>query len=153
MALAQLNIGKLRAGRDDPRMADFFGNLDRINAAAERMPGFVWRLKDESGNATAIVWPGDPETVVNLTVWDSVETLEKFVFQTAHRAIYARKHEFFEGPSQPIFVMWFVPDGHIPTVDEACERLEHYRAHGGSDFAFGWADVPSAKLWQEKRCA
>ena len=111
MALAQLNIGKFRAGRDDPRMADFFGNLDRINAAAERMPGFVWRLKDESGNATNLAWSDDPDLIANLTVWESVEALEKFVFQTAHRAIYARKHEFFEVPSQPIFVMWLVPDG------------------------------------------
>ncbi|HET7084941.1 MAG TPA: DUF3291 domain-containing protein [Rhizomicrobium sp.] len=153
MQLAQLNIGKFRAGRDDPRMADFFNNLDRINAAAERMPGFVWRLKDDSGNATNIAWPGEPDMAVNLTVWQSVEALEKFVFQTAHRAIYARKHEFFEPPAQPVFVMWFVPDSQLPTVEEARERLEHYRAHGGSEHAFGWADVPSAKLWQEKRCA
>src|SRR5579859_3941373 len=153
MQLAQLNIGKFKGGRNDPAMADFFGNLDRINAAAERMPGFVWRLKDDSGNATAISWIGEPGFAVNMSVWESVEALEKFVFQTAHRGIYARKHEFFELPAQPTFVMWFVADGHIPTLDEARERLEHYRAHGGSDHAFGWADVPSAKLWQEKRCA
>ncbi len=53
-------------------MADFFANLDRINAMAERMPGFVWRLKDESGNATAIPWPGDPTMNVNMSVWESV---------------------------------------------------------------------------------
>ena len=153
MALAQLNIGKFAAGRDDPRMADFFGNLDRINAAAERMPGFVWRLKDDSGNATDIAWAGDPSFAVNLTVWESVEALEKFVFMTAHRGIYARKHEFFEPSSEPTFVMWHVAEGHIPTMEEAKERLDHYRLNGGSEFAFGWADIPSAKLWQEKRCA
>ena len=35
-------------GPDDPRMADFYNNLARVNALAERMPGFVWRLKDET---------------------------------------------------------------------------------------------------------
>ena len=153
MQLAQFNIGKFKAGRDDPAMAYFFDNLDRINAMAERMPGFVWRLKDETGNATNIPWAGDPGFAVNMSVWDSVEALEKFVFQTVHRGIYARKHEFFEVPKEPNFVMWFVPDGHIPSLEEARERLEHYRANGGSEFAFGWADLPSAKLWQEKRCA
>ena len=151
--LAQLNIGKLRALRDDPRMVDFFDNLDRINAAAERMPGFVWRLKDESGNATNIPWAGDPASVANLTVWEDVEALERFVFMTAHRGIYARKHEFFDPSSEPSFVMWYVAAGHIPSLHEAKERLDHYRLHGGSEYAFGWADVPAAKLWQEKRCA
>jgi hypothetical protein len=152
MQLAQLNIGKFRGPRGDPRMADFYDNLDRVNAVAERMPGFVWRLKDDSGNATEIPWAGDPSFAVNMSVWDSVEALERFVFMTVHRGIYARKHEFFDVPEQPTFVMWFVPDGHIPTLKEAQARLEHYRAHGGGEFAFGWNDVPAAKLWQEKRC-
>ncbi len=153
MHLAQLNIGKFRGPKGDPAMADFYDNLDRINAMAERMPGFVWRLKDDSGNATDIPWAGDPSFAVNLTVWESAEALERFVFMTAHRGIYARKHEFFEPPQQPTFVMWLVADGHIPSLEEARERLEHYRAHGGGEFAFGWAELPSAKLWQEKRCA
>ena len=96
MHLAQLNIGRLKGGKDDPRMVDFFANLDRINAVAERMPGFVWRLKDETNNATAMTAPGDETVAVNLTVWESAETLEKFVWQTAHAKIYARKHEWFE---------------------------------------------------------
>jgi hypothetical protein len=152
MQLAQLNIGKFRGPREDPRMADFYDNLDRVNAVAERMPGFVWRLKDDSGNATDIPWAGDPAFAVNMSVWASVEALERFVFMTVHRGIYARKHEFFDVPAEPTFVMWFVPDGHIPTLQEAQARLEHYRAQGGDEFAFGWNDVPAAKLWQEKRC-
>ena len=50
--LAQLNIGRLRYPTDDPRMADFMNNLDLVNGLAERSHGFVWRLKDDSGNAT-----------------------------------------------------------------------------------------------------
>ena len=86
--LAQLNIGKFRSVRNDPAMSGFFDNLDRINAVAERMPGFVWRLKDDSGNATNIPWVGDPAMAVNLSVWESIEALEKFVWQTAHTKIY-----------------------------------------------------------------
>ncbi len=39
--LAQLNIGVIRAAMNSPVMADFAANLDRINALAESMPGFV----------------------------------------------------------------------------------------------------------------
>ena len=134
--LAQLNIGKLRGGRDDSAMAGFFDNLDRVNAAAERMPGFVWRLKDDSGNATNIPWVGDPNMAVNLSVWESVEALEKFVWQTVHTKIYARKAEFFEKPATPHFVRWWIEAGHIPTVGEAKERLLHLEAHGPTADAF-----------------
>jgi hypothetical protein len=151
--LAQVNIGRVLGGPDDPRMADFYSNLARVNALAERMPGFVWRLKDDSGSsAMALHWPGDPTMNVNMSVWESAEALGKFVFQTVHRSIYARKHEFFEMPATPTVAMWWIPAGHILTLEEAKERLDHYIAHGPSDFAFGWADLPSAKLWQEKRC-
>lgn len=154
MHLAQVNIGRVLGGPDDPRMADFYNNLARINAMAERMPGFVWRLKDAEGNsAIGVHWPGDPAMAVNMSVWESGEALGKFVFQTVHRNIYARKPEFFEMPKAPTVAMWWVPVGHIPTLEEAKERLDHYIAHGPSTFAFGWAELPSAKLWQEKRCA
>jgi hypothetical protein len=153
MHLAQLNIGKLKGGKDDPAMAGFFDNLDRINAVAERMPGFVWRLKDDSDNATNIPWPGDAGIIANLTVWESVETLEKFVWQTAHTRIYGRKGEFFEKMQTPHFVMWWIEAGHVPTLEEAKERLDHLTANGPSEFAFGWETAPAARLWQDKRCA
>ena len=152
--LAQVNIGRLRGGPDAPHMVDFYANLARINALAERMPGFVWRLKDDTGDgALALHWPGDVTMNVNLTVWESADALGKFVFQTVHRGIYARKHEFFEMPDKPTVAMWWIPAGHIPSLTEAKERLDHYVAHGPSDFAFGWADLPSAAIWREKRCA
>jgi uncharacterized protein DUF3291 len=80
--LAQFNIARLRYPLDDPRLADFVGNLDRINALAERMPGFVWRLMDASGNATNIKVSDDPRVISNMAVWVSVEALEKYVWQT-----------------------------------------------------------------------
>ena len=154
MHLAQVNIGKVRGGPDDPRMADFYDNLARVNAMAERMPGFVWRLKDESGDsAMALHWPGDDSMAVNMSVWETADDLGRFVFQTVHRNIYARKHEFFEMPRETTVAMWWVDPGHVPTLDEAKARLDHLNIHGASEFAFGWADLPSAKLFLEKKCA
>jgi len=154
MHLAQVNIGRVLGGPDDPRLADFYNNLARVNAMADRMPGFVWRLKDETGDsATMLHWPGDATMAVNMSVWETAEDLGRFVFQTVHRTIYARKHEFFEMPVDVTVAMWWVEPGHIPTLDEARARLDHLNTHGPSDFAFGWADLPSAKLFLEKKCA
>jgi uncharacterized protein DUF3291 len=152
--LAQVNIGRVLGGSDDPRMADFYANLARVNAMAERMPGFVWRLKDDSGDsAMALHWPGDAGMAVNMSVWEDGDALGRFVFQTGHKKIYARKQEFFETPVQLTVAMWWIDPGHIPTLDEAKERLDHLNAHGPSEFAFGWAELASAQQWQEKRCA
>ena len=94
--LAQLNIGRLRCPTDDPRMADFFNNLDLVNALAERSKGFVWRLKDDSDNATNIRPFDDPNMAVNLSVWESIEALEHFVWQTVHKQFYDRRPEWFD---------------------------------------------------------
>ncbi len=147
MHLAQLNIGRFKGGPDDPGMADFFANAERINALGEGMPGFVARVTENSP------WANDPGMAVNMSVWESAEALEKFVWQTVHAKIYNRKGEFFEEHEKPHLVMWWVKDGHLPTLADAKVRLDHLIAHGPSEHAFGWAELPSAKLWQEKRCA
>jgi hypothetical protein len=151
--LAQLNIGRIRYPLDDPRMADFVNNLDRVNAIAEHTPGFIWRLQDNSGNATAIHAFDDPRMLLNMSVWEPVEALERFVWQTVHKRIYGRRPEWFEPLDRPHFVMWWVPAGHRPDLAEAKGRLEHLWAHGPSDYAFGWESIPSAQLWKTARCA
>jgi Domain of unknown function (DUF3291) len=150
--LAQLNIGRLRYPTDDPRMADFMNNLILVNGLAERSTGFVWRLQDDSGNATNIRPYADPQMAVNLSVWESVEALERFVWQTVHKRFYGRRPDWFEQMDRPHFVMWWVPAGHRPTIGEAKERLEHLPAHGPSEHAFGWESVPAAQLWKTARC-
>src|ERR1700678_4289780 len=138
--IAQLNIGRFRYPTDDPRMATFMTNLDRINTLAERSEGFVWRLKDNSNNATAIRPASDLSMAVNLSVWGSVEALERFVWATVHKQFYNRKGDWFEKAGTPHFVMWPIPSGHIPSLEEATERLDHLTRNGDSDdFAFGWS--------------
>src|SRR6266852_6228623 len=132
--LAQLNIGRLRYDLDDPRLADFIDNLARVNAIAERSEGFVWRLQDETGNATNIRAFEDPCMAVNMSVWESVEALEKYVWQTVHKRFYGRRGEWFEKLDGPHLVMWWVPKDHRPTVQEALARLDHLKLHGPTDY-------------------
>jgi hypothetical protein len=150
--LAELNIGRIRYELDDPRMAEFADNLALVNGIAERSSGFVWRYTDESGNATS-TRPYDSLTIVNVSVWENVESLEKYVWQTVHKRFYGRRHEWFDKFEGPYFVMWWVPVGHRPTIQEAVERLEHLKAHGPSGHGFGWESLASAQLWKTARCA
>ncbi len=153
MHLAQLNIAHPRFPLDDPRMAGFVDNLDRVNAVAERSPGFVWRLVGDENDATDLRLPGDPDAIVNMSVWESAGHLEHFVWNTVHKRIYHRKGEWFAALGKPYFVMWPVAAGHRPGLAEAAGRLDHYTRHGGSDHAFGWEGLPHLKRWMEERCA
>ena len=152
--LAQLNVGHIRYATDDARMAEFMGALDAVNALAERSPGFVWRLKDDaSNNATNILVSPDPHFLINMSVWETAEQLEHFVWNTVHKRIYQKKGNWFAPMATPHFVMWWISAGHTPTPQEALERLSHLTQHGPSDHAFGWESLPNIKLWMNQRCA
>lgn len=149
MHLAELNIGRLIAPTDSPRVAEFMNNLDRINGLGKRMPGFVWMSEGSGepgrGNTDNTV-DGDPQYVTNLTVWEDFKSLETFVFKTLHAKFMARKDEWFEVLDEQQFVMWWIEEGHIPTLSEAMGRLQELRDNGPSPRAFGWDDIRSGRV-------
>jgi hypothetical protein len=136
--LAQLNVGHVRHPVEHPLMEEFTENLDRINSLAESSPGFVWRFQTASGNATDAIhpWSDDAFLIVNLSVWQSPKHLKEFVYNTEHFGFYQRRAEWFERAVKPHSVLWWIPAGHTPTLEEAAERLEHYRTHGATAYAF-----------------
>jgi Domain of unknown function (DUF3291) len=133
--LAQLNIARLRAPIDSPEVADFVALLPEVNGLAERSPGYVWRLQDESGDATALR-PFEPDVIVNLTVWQSVESLRGFVYRTAHLEPMRRRRDWFVPADEAYLVLWWIPAGVLPTIAEAAERLDLLRRKGPSPEAF-----------------
>ena len=133
--LAQLNIALMKEPLESPGMADFVANLDRINALAESSPGFVWRLQTEEGDATALRPMGE-ETLVNISVWKDVNSLNHYVYKTAHVEIMRRRKEWFERMREAFFVLWWVPRGHRPTIEEAKAKLEILRVKGPTAEAF-----------------
>ncbi len=149
--VAQFNIARIRFPLGDPRMKEFVDNVERVNGLAETIEGFVWRLQDESGNAMNMKVYDDPRMLPNLTLWENVEALERFVWQTLHRRFYTCREEWFEHIETPL-VMWFMPAGHRPSLAEGVARLDHLKAHGPSDYAFGWDRIPAAKQWRTARC-
>ena len=134
--IAQLNIALAKAPLDDPLLADFMAQLDAVNAMAEASPGFVWRLKSDSGNATDIRAYDDPRMIVNMSVWESIDALFAFTYKTAHTKVMNRRKQWFEPLPGPHLVLWWVPAGTIPTVAEAQQRLQYLAQHGPSATAF-----------------
>lgn len=138
MHLAELNIARAKYDMDAPEIKDFVDNLDKVNGIAEQSAGFIWRLKDDSGNATDIQAFDDPRVVLNMSVWLDVDSLKDFMFKTFHRDIMKRKGEWLDRPKEATYVLWWVEEGHIPTIDEALTRLHHLRANGESPKAFSF---------------
>jgi hypothetical protein len=134
--LAQLNIGIIRAPMDSAVMVDFANNLDPVNAIADSAPGFVWRLQTEEGNATSIRPFENENLLLNMSVWHDLESLRTFVYTTLHAEFLRRRREWFERMSEAYMVLWWVPRGHIPSIDEAMARLETLRHQGPTAEAF-----------------
>ena len=151
--LAQLNIARPRGPLDGPVMAEFMANLDRINALGDASPGFVWRLQGEDGNATALEQPFGPDIIVNLTVWQDLDSLRAFVFRTEHVAFLRRRAEWFERLAGPPTVLWWVPAGHRPTLPEAKARLDLLTGSGPTAAAFTFARAFAADGTSARRGA
>ena len=134
--IAQVNIGRIRAELSDPVMAGFVNRLDEINALAESSPGFVWRLAGAENNATYLRPFEDAWMILNMSVWDSVEHLWQFVYQTSHRELLRQRHAWFEKLTNVYAALWWVPAAHFPSVDEAKQRLTHLEKNGPTQFAF-----------------
>jgi hypothetical protein len=134
--LAQLNVGRMVAPLDAPEIDGFRAQLDPINALADADPGLVWRLQTESGNATDIRPTEDDLFLINLSVWRTIEALRAFTYTTAHVQVLRQRRSWFQQLAAAHLVLWWVPAGHIPTVEEALARLDRLRRGGPTPAAF-----------------
>jgi hypothetical protein len=134
--LAQANLARLRWPLDSPEVAEFVAGLDRINRLAERSPGFVWRFGEQSDHANLAEATGDPQLLINLSVWTGYEPLHAFVYRGAHGGFVRRRAVWFERIPTPATVLWWVPSGHRPDVPEALARIRHVRRYGPTPRAF-----------------
>jgi hypothetical protein len=134
--LAQLNVGRLVAPAGRPEVAEFFDRLAEINAVADAAPGFVWRLVDEAGADATSLRPYDDVTLVNLSVWESVEALSAYVYRSAHLDVLRQRRQWFLPPAGPHLVLWWIPAGERPTLDDAGRRLARLTREGPGPDAF-----------------
>ena len=133
--LAQLNIAKMKYPIDDPEMVDFVDELDNINSLADDASGFVWRLQGDDGNATAIRFFGS-DVLVNMSVWQDAESLHDYVYRSAHNKIMSQRKRWFDRIDDAYSVLWWMPAGHIPSLEEAQQRLHTFDLNGPSEQSF-----------------
>jgi Domain of unknown function (DUF3291) len=139
--LAQVNISKLLEPIDSSLLADFVAQLDEINALAEQSKGFVWRLKGDNENATALRVFEDDMIIINMSVWETIEDLKEFAFKTAHVFVMKDRNKWFEKPQDAALALWWIPVGHIPTPQEAKERLASINKNGSTAFAYTFKNI------------
>jgi hypothetical protein len=87
-------------------MAGFVSRLSEINAIADAAPGFVWRLKSEDRDATAIRLNDDDLIHVNLSVWENPSTLRDFVYRSSHREMLRQRRYWFHAIGELTLVLW-----------------------------------------------
>jgi len=133
-----MNLAFLKAPLDSPALAGFVTELGRINALAESAPGFVWRLQDDAGDATALRPLGDA-TLINMSVWQDLDSLRCYVYESEHVEFLRRRRDWFVQSGETRLVMWWTRAGHIPGVAEALDRLALLKAQGPTQEAFTFA--------------
>ncbi|MFC5828593.1 DUF3291 domain-containing protein [Nonomuraea insulae] len=142
MHLAELNIAHMRAPIDSPELAEFVAQLEPINALADAAPGFVWRLKESEADPTAtIIHDYGDHLLITFSVWESLESLWNYVYRTPHLDVLRRRREWFLRMAEPYMVMWWIPEGHIPSLAEGMRRLERLKAEGPSPEAFTYKNT------------
>jgi len=94
----------------------------------------VWRLKSDAD----VIYPASlsEASLVNMSVWESVEALRNYTYSGRHLEVFRDRGKWFAAQEGPRLVAWWIPAGHIPTLEEAQARLEHVREHGPTEFAF-----------------
>lgn len=124
---------------DDPIMSGFVARLDEINTLAENSKGFVWRFKTAAGDATYLRPFDDTRILFNLSVWETLEDLRSFVYISDHLELLKSKANWIAKLGESHLALWWIRKSHIPSVDEALEKLRCIQTKGPSSDAFTFA--------------
>jgi len=140
--IAEINIARMKGVNiNDPIMNEFVENLDRVNNLAENSEGFVWRLKDDNNDATSFNPYNDEQVIVNMSVWETIESLETFVYKTFHTDFLKRRKEWFHSYGKVYTAMWWIPKGEFPTIQEGVDKLDSLQKNGASEAVFDFRNT------------
>ena len=135
--LSQINVARIKGVNiNDPVMTEFVDNLEKINGLAENSRGFVWRLKDDSNSSVYLKVYDDEQVIINISVWEDIESLENFVYKTFHTDLLKRRKEWFQKFGSAHIAMWWIESGKYPSVEESINRLEYLQKNGASEIVF-----------------
>lgn len=135
--LAQINVARMRGVTINDRiMQEFVENSEQVNRLAESSKGFIWRLKDESNNSISFNPFNDEQVIINLSVWEDIESLEYFTYKTFHTEFIKRRKEWFQKYGKAHYALWWIKKNEFPDLTESINKLELLQTHGPSQDAF-----------------
>ena len=140
--LAQFNIARMKSKNiTSVGMKSFVSQLDHINRLAEMSPGFIWRLKDDDNTAIAFNPYNDPQIIVNLSVWESFNSLKFFTYNSEHVRLMQKRKQWFQNYGNAYYALWWVSKDNIPSLLEAQKRLDYLQMNGPSPYSFNFKKV------------
>jgi hypothetical protein len=119
-------------------MAEFDASLEDLYLLAEAHPGFIWRIPDGIAADQLQVLNFDERISATVSVWDTVEALKDYTFESLHGDYLKRAGEWFEAVDGPQLVIWNVDQTNRPSFREAFNRLEILKRDGPTDDIYGW---------------
>ncbi|MDQ7050802.1 MAG: DUF3291 domain-containing protein [Enterobacterales bacterium] len=137
--LAQINIAQAKDSMQSPVMDGFVKRLDEINQLAEQSEGFIWRLKTEQGDATGINAFEDDRLIINLSLWNNLDSLKHYVYQSVHIDLIQDKKHWFNKIKPAHLALWWIPEGCIPSIEQGKQKLQYLQNHGASASVFTFA--------------
>ncbi|GAA0397042.1 DUF3291 domain-containing protein [Cocleimonas flava] len=134
--IAQINIAQAKADKDSEIMSGFISRLDEIHTLADNAPGFIWRLETEDGDDGSVSVFNDPLLLINMSVWRDIDSLRAFVYKSIHIELLQDRDAWFDKMGEIHQTLWWVPAGHIPTIQEGKDKLDQIREFGPTAEAF-----------------
>ena len=134
--LAQINIAKVVDSMESDAMKGFVERLDEINTLADRSSGFVWSLQTAAGDATSIQAFDEAQMIINMSVWKDIESLKLFVYKSVHVELIRDRDAWFNKMLNLHQALWWIPVGHVPTIEEGKMKLEYLQKNGPSEKVF-----------------
>ena len=144
--LAVYNFNNFRVRADEPVNQGFHDRNDLNFRAAETSEGFVARSGYEGEERPESWGPqvfprfhidnGDGWAPATLSLWRDLTSLYAFTYSAIHIEAMRNARQWFDPHTWPPYVLWWVSEGHVPTWQDGCERLEYLHDHGSSAFAF-----------------
>ncbi|MEA9977281.1 MULTISPECIES: DUF3291 domain-containing protein [unclassified Pseudomonas] len=132
--LAQFDLVSPKFPKNDARMDAFYSSSKYVNGLAESHQGFIWRETNENLQLLYELW--GEGYLYTLSLWKDVSAFKSFLYNSPHSEFIRRGREWFNPISMPRVVMWWVPEGHIPSLQDAHERMKMLYEIGPSYNAF-----------------
>lgn len=80
----------------------------------------------------------DPRYLIIMSVWESVEALRAYTYETEYLAFIKRRREWFARFEGTYYALWWIPAGQVPTPEEGLRRLAKLDREGPSSDAFNF---------------